>query len=75
MTNDFKCFNVIGKKNNENGSPMQTEKSQPSGQQIKTETRSFPALFVYPWVGISLSALEADVSFYLSTTDYFLLLL
>ena len=35
---------------------MQTEKSQPSGQRIMSET----ALSVYPWVGISFPALIVD---------------
>ena len=37
---------------------MQTKKSQPSGQRI-------PALSVNPLVGISLSALDTDVRFYM----------
>ena len=47
---------------------MQTEKSQPLGQQIMPETQwtLFPALSVYPRVGISLSASETDGRFYLS---------
>ena len=43
-------------------SPMQNEKSQPSGQRIMPETRqtSFPALSVDPRAGISPSASETD---------------
>ena len=41
---------------------MQTEKSKPEGKRILPETRvtEFPALSVYPRVGISRSASEAD---------------
>ena len=48
--------------------PVQTEKSQPLGQQMMPETgrTSFPALSVYPGVGISNSALGTNVRFYLS---------
>ena len=56
-------------------SPLQTEKSQPSGQRIMTETRqtSFPVLSVYPRVGISLSAPETDHRFYLSYTSKYVM--
>ena len=42
---------------------MQTEKSRPESKRIMPETRftEFPALSVYPRVGISRSALETDV--------------
>ena len=43
---------------------MQTEKSQPSGQRIMPETR-YPALSVYPRVGISLSASKTYDKFFL----------
>ena len=43
---------------------------QPSGQRIMPKTRftSFPALSVYPMIGISLSESETDVRFYFSQT-------
>ena len=46
---------------------MQTEKSEPSGQRIMPETllTSFPALSVYPRVGISRSASQIVDGFYL----------
>ena len=46
---------------------MQTEKSQPEDQRLMPETRftEFPALSVYPRVGISLSSSETDDKFYL----------
>ena len=49
-------------------SPMLTEESQSSGQRIMPETRqtSFPALSVYPRVGISLSESVTDDRFYFS---------
>ena len=45
---------------------MQTEKAQPEGKRIMPETRftEFPALFVDPRFGISLSASETDVIFF-----------
>ena len=51
---------------------MQSEKSQPSGQRIMPETRwtSFPALSVYPWVGIFQSALETDGSICMSEAEF-----
>ena len=53
-------------------SPMQNEKSQPSGQRIIPETRqtSFPALSVDPRAGITPSASETDdrVYFFLAAT-------
>ena len=54
---------------------MQNEKSLPSGQRKMPETRyiSFPTLSVYPWVGVSLSASEPDVRFYLSRNEFFLI--
>ena len=44
------------------GLRRKTEKSQPEGQRIMSETRftEFPALSVDPRVGISRSALETD---------------
>ena len=53
---------------------MQTKKSQPSGQRIMPQTRfiEFPALIVYPLVGISRSVAETDDRFYLSRIAAFL---
>ena len=55
---------------------MLTEKSQPSSQRIIPETRytSFPALSVYPRVGISLSASETDDRLYSNVLLYSYLL-
>ena len=43
-------------------SPMRIEKSQPEGKRIMPDTRftEFPALSVYPRVGISRSDSETD---------------
>ena len=48
---------------------MQTEKSQHENERIMSETRftEFSALTVHPRVGISLTALETDDRFYLSS--------
>ena len=59
----FNNFDDIGKKIIiKHRSPTQTVKSQPMGQRIMPEK---PALSAYPWVGISQSASETDVRFYL----------
>ena len=49
-------------------SPMQTEKSQPSGQRLMPEARStaLPALSVQPWIGTFHSASETNYRFYFS---------
>ena len=58
---------MSGKKIIEHRSPMQTDKSQPSGKRIMPEMRrtSFPALSIHPRVWISRSASKTDVRFYL----------
>ena len=61
-------YSIIDKKKITHRSLMQTEKSQPSGQRIITETlqTSFLALSIYPRIGMSLSASKTDDGFYLS---------
>ena len=61
-------FNVIGKKNNQTLVSDADPEIPTSDQRImpELEKNSFPALSVYPRVGISLSASETDVKFYLS---------
>ena len=61
-------FNVIGKKNNQTSvSDADREiKTLESTDNAGKSLTSFPALSVYPWVGISLSASETDDRFYLS---------
>ena len=56
------------KKNNQTSVSDSDEKSQPSGQHIMPETRltSFPALSVYPRIGISRFASETGDRFYLA---------
>ena len=51
---------------------MQTEKSQPKGERIMSETRftEFPALSVDPRVGISRSASETDHRYPILSTRY-----
>ena len=58
----------VGKKNNQSSVSNADREIPNSGQRIMLETQqtSFPALSVYPWVGISLSASETDDRFYLS---------
>ena len=50
---------------------MQSEKAKPSGQRIMPETQltAFPALSVYPRIGISLSASETGDRFYFSLPE------
>ena len=61
-------FNVIGKKNNQT-SVSDADREIPtlgSADNVRNSVTSFPALSVYPRVGISLSESETDVRFYLS---------
>ena len=56
-------------KNNQTLVSGENEKSQPSGQRIMPET-TFPALSVYPGIGISLLESKTDdYSFDIETTS------
>ena len=59
---------MVVRENIKHWSPMQAEKSQPSGQRTMPETRltSFPALSVYLRVGISRSPSRTNDRFYFS---------
>ena len=61
-------FHRIGKKNNQTLVSDADPEIPTLGSTIMPEMRftEFPALSVYPRVGISLSASETDVRFYLS---------
>ena len=63
----IRFYSIIGK-HKIHRSPMQAEIFQPSGQCKMPETR-FPALSVYPRVGIFLSSSETDERFYISLLE------
>ena len=58
-------FNVIGKKTNQT-SDSDADRKIPTLRSMDNAGNLFPALFVYPRVGISLSASKTEDRFYLS---------